>query len=133
MVSLRSLAFVLGALGLALFLAGILWALMTPPDPACNGVKACERDSYGALLTNVMYVVGGGLLLEAGAVVMLLLHLSRGRAPPRQARPPPMPPRSPESPRNAEPSQNAGTPRNRFLEPPGPTRPGPPPRNGGPR
>ncbi|MCA1819998.1 MAG: hypothetical protein ABR562_04100 [Thermoplasmatota archaeon] len=106
MVSMRAAAFVLGALGLALFLGGILWALFTPPDASCHKAKACERESYGKLLTNVMFVVGGGLVLEAAAVVMLLTHLTKGRAPPpRQAGPPPPPP-------------PPGTPRNRFLEPP---------------
>lgn len=115
MVSLRSVAFVLGALGLTLFLAGILWALVTPPDASCNAVKVCERDAYGRLLTNVMWVVGAGLFVEAAAVVILLLHLSR-RAPPKRVPPPPPPP--PSKPGAAAP----GAPRNRFLDPPVPRR-----------
>jgi hypothetical protein len=114
MVSLRGAAFVLGAVGLTLFLAGAMWALLAPPDSTCTDPTlkgiACERHNYGILLTRVMYVVFAGLILEASAVVMLMLHLSRGGTPPRS-----QPPRPPQ-----------GPPRNRYLTAPVQQRPAAP-------
>lgn len=124
MVSMRGAAFAAGAAGLALFLGGILWATLAGPDASCPhelGLSklACEQRNYGNLLTWVMVVVGAGLVLEAAAVAMLVLHLQRrAPAPPARAgRPPAARPPPP-------PGTGTAPPRNRFLEPPVPPRGG---------
>lgn len=128
MVSLRTAAFVFGAIGLALFLAGIMWALLASPDPTCTDPKlkgvACEKHNYGALITKVMLVMGAGLLIESAAVVMLLMDMSKARARPATPQPPTGKQYRPTGPATgaAQPGATQGPPRNRFLEPPVPPR-----------
>lgn len=122
MVSLRGSAFVVGGLGLALFVGGILWALVVPADPACADAPAGKlcKAAYGSLLDSVMVVIGFGAACEAAAVVLLFLHLSKkGPAPlARTAAPRSVAPAGP-APGSAPPA-----PRNRFLEPPVPPQNG---------
>jgi hypothetical protein len=96
MVSLRGLAFALGAVGLALFLGGILWALLAPAHPSCAEFRASPdcKAGYESLLNGVMLVIGAGLVVEAAAVVILLVHLA-GRKPPGRTAPQGKPPAKP--------------------------------------
>lgn len=126
MVSMRGAAFAAGALGLALFVGGILWFLIVPPHAPCTEFPAGAECKAGirSLVDTLVLLVGAAVLLLAVAVVLLFLHFAQTRSVRpatvgRPARRPPAPPANGGAPA-APPAQ----PRNRFLDPPVPPRNG---------
>lgn len=79
MVSLKGVAFALGGIGLALFLAAMLWAFVFAV-PDC-GRETCPNWDASKATANVMFLAIGAVVLESLAVVFLVLHLRSGRKP----------------------------------------------------
>ncbi len=105
MALLKGVAFAAGGVGLVLFLGGVVWALLVQP-PCPTGTCAQGSWDTNRLTTNIMFLWIGGLILEATAVVFLVLHLRDLRKSPggprrgpatsaagRQQARPPQPPR----------------------------------------
>jgi hypothetical protein len=125
MVSMRGAAFAAGALGLALFVGGILWFLVVPPHPSCAEFPAgaeCRAGIRSSVDTLVL-VVGAAALLLVAAVVMLFMHFSQTRLV-RPATVGVTARRPPSPPTNGSPAAPPAQPRNRFLDPPVPPRNG---------
>lgn len=126
MVSTRGAAFAAGALGLALFVGGILWFLVVPPHPSCTefpGGTECTAGIRAAVDLLILFV-GVAVLLLVGAVVLLFMHFAQTRSVRPAtvgvtARRPPSPPTN-----GSSPASPPAPPRNRFLDPPVPPRNG---------
>ena len=83
----RGVGFILGGLGLFLFVGAFAYAFLSPPDSDCAGNLVCEKEAYGRLVGRIVFIWGSGLVLLAAGVVMLFLHLRAARqAPPVTAR-----------------------------------------------
>lgn len=99
MAALKVTGFLLGGLGLALFVGGLLWALLAPPAGVCNGGITCEREHFQALLGYVQIVWFAGLLLVLGGAACLYLDWRREKSNPTPVRKPPVRPSPPNAPR----------------------------------
>jgi hypothetical protein len=78
----RGVGFILGGVGLSLFVGAFAYAFLSPPDASCAGNLVCQKDAYDRLLGRIVFIWASGLVLLAAGVVMLLLHLRLGRGPP---------------------------------------------------
>lgn len=90
---MKGVAFALGGAGLALFLAGVVWALVAPADssgcPTTLHGRDCEQYNFERLAVKVGFLVVGGLVLEMVAVVFMFLHFRQQRQRRSQAYLPP--------------------------------------------